>query len=77
MHCVRGHSVQWGHRLHCAIEGYAAGIVRLIGESYSQLTLQLAWREFNIGQGPQPFYGYDAVTSASARSPRPHSATWS
>ena len=56
---TRPHSVQLGHRLHCAIDGYAAGIVRLIGESYGQQTVQTAWQEFNIGQG-QPFCGYDA-----------------
>ena len=51
--------VRWGHRLHAAIDGYAGGIVRLIGESYGQQTIQAAWREFNIGQGAQPFCGYD------------------
>jgi hypothetical protein len=52
-------SLQLGHRLHCAIEGYATGILRLIGESYGQQTVQTAWNEFNIGQG-RPFCGYDA-----------------
>jgi hypothetical protein len=51
--------VQLGHRLHCAIDGYAAEIVRVIGESYGQQTVQTAWKEFNIGQG-RPFCGYDA-----------------
>lgn len=56
---TRRRDVQLGHRLHCAIDGYAAGIVRLIGESYGQQTVQTAWKEFNIGQG-RPFCGYDA-----------------
>lgn len=59
-HSARQHSVQWGHRLHGAIDGYAAGIVRLIGESYGQHTVQRAWREFNIDAGLRPFSGYDA-----------------
>jgi hypothetical protein len=57
---MRNHPVQWGHHLHGAIDGYASGIVRLIGESYGQHTVQLAWQEFNIDKGQQPFYGYDA-----------------
>lgn len=56
---VRNHPVQWGHRLHGAIDGYASGIVRLIGESYGQHTVQLAWQEFNIDQSRKPFCGYD------------------
>ena len=56
---TRRHLVKLGHRLHCAIDGYATGIVRLIGESYGQQTVQAAWKEFNIGQG-RPFCGYDA-----------------
>lgn len=55
---TRRPQVKLGHRLHCAIDGYAAGIVQLIGESYGQQTIQTAWQEFNIGRG-QPFYGYD------------------
>ena len=51
--------VKWGHRLHTAINGYASGIVRLIGESYGRHTIQAAWREFNIGGGVQLFCGYD------------------
>ena len=51
--------VKWGHRLHTAIDGYASGIVRLIGKSYGRHTVQAAWREFNIGAGVQPFCGYD------------------
>jgi hypothetical protein len=59
-HAARTHQVQWGHRLHGAIEGYGSGIVRLIGESYGRQTVQLAWQEFNIDHGRQPFCGYDA-----------------
>lgn len=59
-HPARAHLVQWGHRLHRAIEGYAADIIRLIAERYGQDTVQSAWREFNIGAGRQPFCGYDA-----------------
>ena len=51
--------IQWGHRLHMAIDGYAGGIVRLIGESYGQNTVQMAWHEFNIGRSGQSFYGFD------------------
>jgi hypothetical protein len=58
--CGRQFPVQWGHRLHTAINGYAVGIVHLIGEFYGQHTIQTAWHEFNIGKGKQPFYGYDA-----------------
>jgi hypothetical protein len=57
---VRHHPIQWGHRLHGAIDGYAGGIVRLIGESYGRHTVQRAWKEFNINQTGQPFSGYDA-----------------
>ena len=53
-------SVQWGHRLYTAINGYASGIVRLIGEFYGRHTIQTAWHEFNIGSGSKPFSGYDA-----------------
>lgn len=56
---VRRHPVQLGHRIHRAIDGYAARLVRLIGESYGQHTVQRAWREFTVGRG-QTFYGYDA-----------------
>jgi hypothetical protein len=45
-----------GHRLYGAIEGYAEGIVRLIGESYGRHTVQNAWKEFNLGRC-QPFHG--------------------
>ena len=55
----RNFPVRWGHRLHAAIDGYAGGIVRLIGEFYGRHAIQSAWREFNIGQGTQPFCGYD------------------
>jgi hypothetical protein len=53
------HPVRVGHRIHHAIEGYAAGIVRLIGQSYGEDTVQRAWPEFNGGRGP-PFCGYEA-----------------
>jgi len=33
------------------VDGYAAGIVRLIGESYGRDTVQRAWLEFTIGAG--------------------------
>lgn len=59
-HSVRHHPVQWGHRLHGAIDGYASGIVRLIGESYGRHTVQRAWKEFNINHSGEPFSGYDA-----------------
>ena len=48
-----------GHRIHSAIEGYATRLVRLIGESYGQDTIQRAWREFTDGRN-QTFSGYDA-----------------
>ncbi len=57
---ARQHPVQWGHRLHAAIEGYASGIIRLIGESYGRQTVQRAWQEFNINKIGRPFSGYDA-----------------
>ncbi len=63
---LAGHSgqhppVQWGHRLHAAIDGYAGGIIRLIGESYGRQTVQRAWKEFNIHPTTgKPFSGYDA-----------------
>jgi hypothetical protein len=60
VHSARHYPVQWGHRLHGAIDGYASGIVRLIGESYGRHTVQRAWKEFNINQTGQPFSGYDA-----------------
>lgn len=37
----------WQH-IRNAVDGYAAGIVRLIGESYGVQTLQHAWPEFTI-----------------------------
>jgi len=55
----RRHPVQWGHRVHRAIDGYANRLVRLVGESYGQHTVQRAWREFTVGKD-QTFYGYDA-----------------
>lgn len=59
VHFSRHHSVQWGHRIHRAIDGYASGIIRLIGESYGQESVQSAWREFTSGRG-QIFCGYEA-----------------
>jgi hypothetical protein len=56
---LRRHPVQLGHRIHRAIDGYATRLVRLIGESYGQHTVQRAWREFTVGRD-QTFYGYDA-----------------
>ena len=50
--------VQWGHRLHSAIDGYSNGLVRLVGESYGRHTLQTAWKEFD-GASRQPFMGDD------------------
>ena len=40
------HAIAVGHRIHGAIEGYAAEIVRLIGEAYDSDTVQTAWHEF-------------------------------
>ncbi len=63
---LAGHSrqqppAQWGHRLHAAIDGYAGGIIRLIGESYGRQTVQRAWKEFNMHQTTgKPFSRYDA-----------------
>jgi hypothetical protein len=45
--------------LHKAIGGYAAGILRLIGESYGRETLQTGWQEFNI-EPQEPFCGFHA-----------------
>lgn len=59
-HSVRPDPVKWGHRLDEAIAGYATGIIRLIGESYGQHTVQRAWKDFNIDQGRPAFTGYDA-----------------
>jgi hypothetical protein len=53
------HSLQLGHRLHGAIDGYATGIVRLIGESYGRQTVQNAWSDFNIG-GTREFCGHES-----------------
>lgn len=58
-HSARHGPVQWGHRLHGAIDGYASGIIRLIGESYGRQTIQTAWQEFNINRTGSPFSGYD------------------
>jgi hypothetical protein len=40
---------QLWHRIRGAVEGYAVGIVRFIGESYGRETLQQAWLEFTSG----------------------------
>ncbi len=42
------------HRIRGVVDGYAAGIVRLIAESYGAQTLERAWQEFTLGEGP-PF----------------------
>ncbi len=44
-----------------AVDGYALGIVRLIGESYSTETVQQAWVEFTAGTG-KVFNGDDPHT---------------
>ena len=49
------------HRLRGAVDGYATGIVRLIGESYSAETLQQAWMEFTVGAS-KAFNGDDPHT---------------
>jgi hypothetical protein len=40
---------QLWHRIRGAVDGYATGIVRLIGDSYGLNTVQHAWLEFRIG----------------------------
>ncbi|MEA3179758.1 MAG: hypothetical protein QOI59_3281 [Gammaproteobacteria bacterium] len=49
------------HRIRGAVDGYAIGIVRLIGESYSAETVQQAWLEFTVGAG-KAFNGDDPHT---------------
>jgi hypothetical protein len=49
---------QLWHRIRGAVDGYAFGIVRLIGESYGRDTVQQAWREFTSGAG-EAFQGDD------------------
>jgi hypothetical protein len=49
------------HRIRGAVDGYAIGIVRLIGESYSAETVQQAWMEFTAGAG-KVFNGDDPHT---------------
>jgi hypothetical protein len=44
-----GRKNQLWHRIRGAVDGYASGIVRLIGESYGLDTVQQAWLEFRIG----------------------------
>ncbi|MFL6601786.1 MAG: hypothetical protein ACJ8R9_10685 [Steroidobacteraceae bacterium] len=45
------HKHQLWHRIRGAVDGYAIGIVRLIGESYGRETIQQAWLEFTSGAG--------------------------
>jgi transposase InsO family protein len=45
-------------RIRRAVDGYAAAIVRIIGESYGKETVQTAWREFTVGDRG-PFLGDD------------------
>jgi hypothetical protein len=52
---------QLWHRIRGVVDGYAIGIVRLIGESYSAETLQQAWAEFTAGAG-KSFDGEDPHT---------------
>jgi hypothetical protein len=52
---------QLWHRVRGAVDGYALGIVRLIGESYGRDTVQQAWLEFTIGAG-EVFAGDDPHT---------------
>jgi hypothetical protein len=52
---------QLWHRIRGAVDGYAVGIVRLIGESYGRETVQQAWLEFTSGAG-QAFHGDDPHT---------------
>jgi hypothetical protein len=49
------------HRIRGAVDGYAIGIVRLIGESYGRDTVQQAWLEFTSGNG-EAFHGDDPHT---------------
>jgi hypothetical protein len=52
---------QLWHRIRGAVDGYAVGIVRLIGESYGRETVQQAWLEFTSGAG-EAFQGDDSHT---------------
>jgi hypothetical protein len=52
---------QLRHRIRGAVDGYAVGIVRLIGESYGRDTVQHAWLEFTGGAG-EAFRGDDPHT---------------
>jgi hypothetical protein len=45
-------------RIRRAVDGYAAAIVRILGESYGKDSVQNAWREFTIGAGGR-FFGDD------------------
>jgi hypothetical protein len=52
---------QLWHRVRGAVDGYALGIVHLIGELYGRETVQQAWREFTGGAG-EAFHGNDPHT---------------
>src|SRR6266702_2234411 len=52
---------QLWHRIRGAVDGYAVGIVRFIGESYGRDTVQQAWLEFTVGAG-EVFDGDDPHT---------------
>jgi hypothetical protein len=52
---------QLWHRIRGAVDGYAFGIVQLIGESYGRDTVQQAWLEFT-GSASQAFRGDDPHT---------------
>jgi hypothetical protein len=52
---------QLWHRIRGAVDGYAVGIIRLIGESYGRDTVQQAWLEFTSGAG-EAFRGDDPHT---------------
>ena len=52
-----GELLAW-RRIRRAVDGYAPGIVRVIGESYGKETVQHAWREFTVGGGSR-FLGDD------------------
>jgi hypothetical protein len=52
---------QLWHRIRGAVDGYAVGIVQLIGQSYGRSTVQQAWLEFTGGAGGA-FHGDDPHT---------------
>lgn len=57
---MRAKDQHW-HRIRGAVDGYAVGIVRLIGESYGRDTVQQAWLEFTVG-ACEAFDGEDPHT---------------